>query len=142
MKAYLFVPTGEVRPPKKDEHYLDDDGGIEISHGKGCVEFPIIQRHEIDVPEGIRHLDVVAYPYLATSEGVNFLRIASILLTKPKVKKWKWECGNEGYGIIWRTTKPYSEEEMKQLYLNHIEDYHKIPETEIEGEVERCGIIG
>jgi hypothetical protein len=49
MNAILFQPTGEVRPPKKDEWFLYDIGNVfECAHFDFTVEkYPIYTRHEL-----------------------------------------------------------------------------------------------
>lgn len=139
MKAYLFIPTGEVRPPEKDEHYLDDDGKIEISHGKGCVEFPIIQRHEIDISPETHRIDIVEV------RKERFITTQSIMLNKPKVKKWLWVVKQRIYNnpsIGWqRNHIPFlsnylTEKQVNAAICEHKrwEWAHKIDETMIEEE--------
>lgn len=98
MKAYLFIETGEVKKPKKGEWVLDLDGEISLGYDNDYEpKFPILTRHEIDIPEGALCLKMWA------NNGDRYEdKIADIPLTHPKkmVKKWRWLLRKEGRGYF------------------------------------------
>jgi len=129
MKAHLFVPTGEVRPPKTNEWYMSYDGSLGVCKTFGVYELPIFTRHEIEIPDYAHSLQINAI--YGTGNIQNFyaeLIRFPICQKKPKVKKWKWVCGYKGSVDV---TGYRTERQLPGFVYDW---YHKIPETEIEVE--------
>ena len=84
MKAYLFIETGEVRSPKKGEWFKDTNGGTYQSDGMYNLIFPILTRHEIEIPEKFTEVKIIAGSLCDINAVV---RIIPIPRPKKKVKK-------------------------------------------------------
>lgn len=117
MKAYLFVETGEVKPVKPGDYYLDDGGVKRAFMGNKHHTDTILTRHEIEVPEGATYLAIEplrdGLPIRGTIE--HPWHYISIPLPRPKkmVKKTVFLCvtmhdGRPVYSV--HTTMPYGEQ--------------------------------
>jgi hypothetical protein len=82
--------------------------------------------HEIDVPDGTDYLNIIPIPSgLEGSEHFKSIPIPR----KKKVKKWRWEiCSLDG--IVWRTEKHHTEEEIQNVY--GCKAAHRIDDSMIE----------
>jgi len=122
MKAFIeFI--GETRYPKAGDLIMRQSGAIaRVSVNHTYVVFPIVTRHEIDIPDGANILTV------QTRGTCNTLPAIHIPIPRPKkkVKKWIYEFNHRG--IAWRSTVHLSEAEYDAQYMSG----HKVLETEIE----------
>jgi hypothetical protein len=91
----VFVPTGEVRRPKKGEWIkstLTNDF-IFVRVDFTFDKYPIYTRTEIPIPEGSEHL-------ACYFRGMDHSRFSGLIplpsLKKPKVKKWIGFFNREG----------------------------------------------
>lgn len=84
MTIYVFVPTGDVRPPKKGEWCRNNDGDIWLEGRDYCYEpGQIGTMHEIDVPEGTTQLVYGFNPFSRCHYPPK-----TIDLPRKKVKQW------------------------------------------------------
>lgn len=90
MKAYLFIETGEVKEPIRNQYFICDRGYAMECNGPGFEPRRILTRHEIEVPE---EADVLHW-HFHDSSGCRLMSDIddSIPLPRPKkmVKKWRW----------------------------------------------------
>ena len=117
MKAYLFIETGEVRPTVGEE-YIRVGTSCCGQNVNSCTEYPILQRHKIELPDNATYIDVNYGCNEIGFKPVSYYR-AIVPRPKNKVKKWRWVNVNDGSITEHSDYQPsYS--------------YRKIPETMIE----------
>jgi len=109
MKLIVFKATGEVREPNRGEWYINGDGDYRLAASNYKVAWPICERIEIEIPEGATEANVAFY-----SESHVYNKFL-IHLSRPKVKKWVWQCEVRP-SIKWKTTEHHTEEEIKTAY--------------------------
>lgn len=134
MKAYLFIETGEVRPPKDGEYYVLGKNMVIHSGQNYSPDSPILTRHEIEVPEG-----ATFFQYQIGGNGFSWsngtMGYIPIPRPKKKVKKWRWYMDDWAHpGGVHVSPSHHTEEDAKRIYEAH-KFLCKIPETEIEVEV-------
>jgi hypothetical protein len=122
MKITIFIST-EFRPPKKGEWFIGQYGDF-IKSAFDYANFRlIVEKHEIEVPEGANQLTVQLRGSCNTPPAVH------IQLPKKKVKKWKWwrKIGD----VEIETTQHHTFEEMSRNNLVG-EFWQKVEGSEIE----------
>lgn len=128
MKAFIeFI--GETRHPKTGDLIMCQSGAIaKVSVNHTHVVFPIVTRHEIDIPDGANILTVQTRGTCNTLPAIHFPIPPR---PKKKVKKWWWNVEDDNASDGFSTSGPYTEEEIKQDYPN-AKWYHRIDETMVE----------
>lgn len=131
MKAYLFIETGEVRRPKDGEWVIFEDGDFVLNIDDDYIaKYPIVTRHEIEIPEGANNATVAFQRVDGCLRGsISHVEIP-IPRPKKKVKKWRWAMATKK-GKDVGITNHMTEEELHRYYPNQMW-YHRIDETEIE----------
>ena len=135
MKAYLFVPTGEVRVPREKEFILILGLLREAPLNVFGAAYPIYTRHAIEIPDYAHSLQINAIYGTGNIQSfyAELIRFP-ICQKKPKVKKWKWASGGGGQVMV--TVVGYLSEREVNDYQKQFPNfwYHKLDETEIEVE--------
>jgi hypothetical protein len=84
--------------------------------------------HEIEIPDGAEGLSISEWDKRYKRDPVPCLCNIPIP-RKKKVKKWRWEiCSLDG--IVWRTEKHHTEEEIQNVY--GCKAAHRIDDSMIE----------
>lgn len=123
-KAYLFVETGETRKAKDGEYVLFDEKDGDIYRATDFTsEYPILTRHEIEIPEGANMMTIQTRGTCNTPPALHF----PIPRPKKMVKKWQWRCGN-----LWFTKEHFTEKQIKAR--SNIPGLSKVKGSEIEVE--------
>lgn len=127
MIVYLFMPTGEIRPPKVNEWYMLDDGAFNYWHDwyANNSPFPIFTRHEIEVPETTEFITVIPFNGPGDNTKSTYIEIKK---PKPKVKKWMWAISYIDTNNYNTTVGKFTEKEVTTHYPER-KWYHKIDET-------------
>jgi hypothetical protein len=126
MKVFIDI-ISESRRPKNGEFYLRDNGEIfQVNGMEYHKEWPIVVRHEIDIPDGA----IGMIPLWQFEDGEKVGHKGWVPIPRPKVKKWRWWTAVGGVRV--ETASPYSEDEMIEKGLM----WHKISSTETMIEVE------
>lgn len=88
MTITIIIPTGEKRPPKLGEYFMDDKGawGVAVNDWQVTV-FDIGVAHQVEVPDNVT--------FLIPTWGCYAITKDSVPLPRPKklIKKWQWLVG-------------------------------------------------
>ena len=124
-RAYLFIETGEVRKAH-NEWRLEDGDCLHSIHTD--MDYPILARHEIEIPEKFTEIKIIAGSLCDLNAVV---RIFPIPHPKKKVKKCQYitigtdHCGRKrGEVTGWLTNKEAMERGLEpedRIYQTEIE---------------------
>ena len=122
----------DFRPPKKGERYISTSNPKEFvitADNDMVLKWPIVGA-EVEVPKGGH-----AFQYNFVNKDGCAIRLANnssvctgrIELSRPKVKKWVWQCGD-----LWITKEHFTEDEIHKR--SNMPCLTKVPNSEIEVE--------
>lgn len=138
-RAYLFIETGEVRPPKLGDIFLHDGENPTVADmNYYAMQSLILTRHEIEIPDKATRLTVIPERFIEGGCYGHSYDPTRIPIPRPKkkVKKWRWvkfladNDLNEPVGTITGPSGHYSDSD-DEIDRAH---WRKIPETMIEVE--------
>jgi hypothetical protein len=110
-KILVYVPTGEVRPANTDEYAVADGQPFRVASGPMVGSFAIVTRHEIEIPEGAKRIDI-NFP----GEDNQWIGLTRVLpIPRPKVKKWQWLLRSEN-GSYTMSNNHDTEKKAKEIW--------------------------
>jgi len=88
MKLIVFKETGKTEYPQIGQWYQNATGFFVCCGAETIRAYPIYERIEIDVPEG---MGIVSLSWYLRDKNRSGVFHGEIRLSRPKLKQWLWE---------------------------------------------------